>query len=171
MVPMEFYVIRDAHPQEASLLSALAFRSKAYWGYPAEFMESCRAELTVDADRIGADGTTCRVAAHDSRVLGFYVVEKVSDGVYELEALFVEPDFIGIGIGRSLLQHAIRTLSDRRASRLIIQGDPNASRFYFAAGAHQVGTRESGSIPGRQLPLFEIRLDGGLTSAPGRNQG
>lgn len=164
---MESYVIRDARPQEASLLSALAFRSKAYWGYPAEFMESCRAELTVDAGRIGADDTVCRVVADGRRILGFYIVEKVSDGVYELEALFVEPGFIGTGIGRSLLRHAIRTVSDRRAARLIIQGDPNASRFYIAAGARRVGSRESGSIPGRYLPLFEIEFEGCREKAPG----
>jgi GNAT superfamily N-acetyltransferase len=121
-------------------------------------MESCRSELDVDANRIGSDGYSCKIATDKSAILGFYTVEKVSEGVYELEALFVEPEHIGTGIGRSLVQHAIQVLSERRVSRLIIQSDPNASLFYIAAGARQVGTRESGSIPGRQLPLFEIKF-------------
>lgn len=44
------------------------------------------------------------------------------------------------------------------ATKLIIQGDPNAERFYLAAGAVLTGTRESGSIPGRYLPTFAINL-------------
>ena len=84
----------------------------------------------------------------------------VSKGVYELEALFVDPEHIGMGIGQSLIQHAIELLSDYGASRLIIQGDPNACQFYIAAGAKQIGYRESESIPERQLPLFEIQIEG-----------
>jgi hypothetical protein len=38
-------VIREAVSSEAALLSALAMRSKAYWGYSSDFMEKCRAEL------------------------------------------------------------------------------------------------------------------------------
>ena len=40
---------RSAKPEEADALSALAFRSKAYWGYGAEFLEACRSELTLTA--------------------------------------------------------------------------------------------------------------------------
>jgi GNAT superfamily N-acetyltransferase len=159
-VPLKPYSIRDACPDEAELLSELAIRSKAHWGYSPEFLESCRSELAVDANRIGSDDFKCKVAADTNGILGFYIVEKISEGVYELEALFVEPEHIGKGIGRLLVQHAIKLLSESRASRLIIQGDPNAARFYVAAGARQVGFRESNSIPGRHLPLFEIELAG-----------
>ena len=43
-------VIRAARSDEAGLLSEIAFRSKAYWGYSEEFMVSCREELTVTAE-------------------------------------------------------------------------------------------------------------------------
>lgn len=154
------YTIRNARPQEAEWLSELAVRSKGYWGYSPEFLEACRPELAVDANRIGSDAYSCKVAADKTGILGFYAVEKVSKGVYELEALFVDPEHIGMGIGQSLIQHAIELLSDYGASRLIIQGDPNACPFYIAAGAKQIGYRESESIPERQLPLFEIQIEG-----------
>lgn len=152
------HTIRRARTEEARHLSGLAFRSKAHWDYPQEFLESCRAELTVDADRLGSAGYQCFVAVRDDIPVGFYTVEDVSDRVFELEALFVEPDYIGTGIGRSLIQHAISLLERQGADRLVIQGDPNASDFYLAAGAHRIGVRESGSVPGRYLPLFEIEL-------------
>ena len=69
-----------------------------------------------------------------------------------------EPEHIGSGVGRLLIQHAVRRLSEHGVARLLIQGDPHATEFYVAAGARYVGTRESGSIPGRELPLFELAI-------------
>ena len=153
-------IIREAHPHEASLLSALALRSKAHWGYSQEFLEACRNELTVDESRFGSDGYRCFVAVENESIAGFYAVEYISEGVWELDALFVEPARIGAGIGRSLVRHALHVVSKYGAVRLVIQGDPNATEFYRAAGARRIGTRESGSVPGRPLPLFEIDIDG-----------
>jgi hypothetical protein len=39
--------IRRAQVDEAGLLSDLAFRSKAHWGYPPDWLELWRPELTV----------------------------------------------------------------------------------------------------------------------------
>ena len=139
-------------------MSDLAVRSKAHWKYSQSFIDSCRAELAVDPDRIGSADYQCFVAANGNVVMGFYTLENMSKGVYELEALFVEPEYIGTGVGQSLIQHAISLLTENGAERLVIQGDPNASRFYLAAGAQQIGTRESGSVPGRFLPLFQIEI-------------
>lgn len=141
------------------MLSALALRSKAHWGYPRDFLEACRPELAVDASRIGSEDYRCFVAVENDSIAGFYTVESISAGAWELDALFVEPARIGTGVGRSLVQHAVHLLTECGATRLIIQGDPNAADFYRAAGARKVGTRESGSIPGRYLPLFEIDID------------
>ena len=150
--------IREALPQEASLLSRLALRSKAHWGYSQGFLDACQSELTVDPSRLGTDDYQCFAALDGGSILGFYTLQSVSAGSYELEALFVEPEHIGSGVGRMLIQHAVQRLSERGAERLIIQGDPHATEFYVAAGARQVGTRESESIRGRDLPLFEIEI-------------
>ena len=151
--------IRAALPQEADDLSRLALRSKAHWRYSKEFLEACKAELTVDAARFGNSRYDYFVCCDGTTIQGFYALEALSDNEYELEALFVEPEHIGKGVGRSLIQHAIRTATQRGAERVIIQGDPNATDFYAAAGARRTGERESGSIPGRALPIFEIEID------------
>ena len=148
--------IREALPDEASPLSDLALRSKAYWGYSKDFLDACRAELAVDRSRIGSPDYQCFVALLGDSIAGFYTLVKLSADTCELEALFVDPEHIGKGLGRSLIQHATARLSTLGAQRMIIQGDPHATEFYVATGAIQVGTRESGSIPGRELPLFEI---------------
>ena len=151
--------IREAYPEEADFLSALALRSKAHWGYPQEFLDACRSELTVDATRIGTDDYRCFAALEGQSIVGFYTLDGMSADACELEALFVDPGHIGCGVGRILIEHAVRSLSERGVGRLLIQGDPHATEFYIAAGARQIGTRESASIPGRELPLFELKIE------------
>ena len=155
---VEPLTIREAIPEEAGSLSALAMRSKAHWGYSPEFMASCEDELTVDGSRIRNDDYLVWAIEKGDDVVGFYALEPVTSIHYELAALFVEPKHIGSGAGRALLSHALALLSRLGATRLTIQGDPNAVGFYLAAGARQIGEQMSGSIPGRSLPLFEIDI-------------
>ena len=151
--------IREARTDEASALSDLAVRSKGHWGYSAEFLEACRGELAVAPTRMGSGDYECFVADDGETVLGYYALGELSAIEFELDALFVDPPAIGRGVGRQLLAHAIDRLRSRDARTLVIQGDPNAARFYEAAGARLVGTRPSGSIPGRELPLYEIDVE------------
>lgn len=151
-------MIREAWPAEAAALTALALRSKAHWGYPEAFMEACREELTISAEDLHAEHLSYRVMEQAGAMVGFYCLERLGRGQFELEALFVEPDFIGQGCGRALLAHALALATALDGSSVLIQGDPHAEAFYRAAGGEQIGTRPSGSIPGRELPLFRISL-------------
>jgi Acetyltransferase (GNAT) family. len=92
------------------------------------------------------------------RVVGFYALKRLSEAETELEAMFVEPAFIGSGCGRQLMEHAKAVAAALGAKQLIIQSDPYAERFYAAAGGVVTGTRESASIPGRYLPTLAIDL-------------
>jgi hypothetical protein len=42
---------------------------------------------------------------------------------------------------------------------IIVQSDPNAEKFYRAAGGILTGTQESKSIQGRLLPTLEILVE------------
>jgi GNAT superfamily N-acetyltransferase len=150
-------MIRPARRDEAAFLSDLALRSKAHWGYSAEFLAACRDELALSADAIAA-GEVFALEV-EGCVLGFHSLEHVSDAVVELGHLFVEPKAIGAGHGRALIGHARREAERRGYRVMVIQGDPNAEGFYAAIGARRIGARESASVPGRQLPLFELPLD------------
>jgi N-acetylglutamate synthase-like GNAT family acetyltransferase len=149
--------IRPARPEEADALSELAQRAKAHWGYDSAFMDACRDELTYTAEEVGAGGFF--VADDDGELRGFYALAKVSPTAMELDAVFVEPDHIGRGHGRALLDHALAEAGRRDdIERLVIQADPHAAEFYEAAGAVKIGERESASIAGRMLPLYEIPI-------------
>lgn len=148
--------IRQALPSEVEYLSELAFRSKSYWGYSDQFMQACRQELTVDEDYIENNPTF--VIEDAGNTIGFYSLERISASEVELSLLFVDPTFIGKGYGRRLMMHAQEEARHLGYSKMMIQGDPNAERFYRSAGGLLVGTRKSASIPNRELPIFCINL-------------
>jgi GNAT superfamily N-acetyltransferase len=150
--------IRPARVDEAQLLSDLALRSKAHWDYSPEFIESCRAELSYSEEQLLAEHMRFFVLESAQRVVGFYALKRLSRTQIELEAMFVEPAFIGNGFGRLLIEHAKSIASEMGATQLIIQSDPYAEPFYAAAGGVVTGTRESASIPGRYLPTLAIDL-------------
>lgn len=152
-------VIRPAMPQEHELLAGIALRSKAHWGYSPEFMAACRDELAVSASDIENPRRHYFLAELHAEVVGYHALERLSADEFELEALFVEPERIGQGIGRALMEHARSCARNFGARTLLIQGDPNAAAFYLAAGGVRVGERESESIPGRYLPEFRVPLD------------
>lgn len=149
--------IRLGRPEEGPALTALALRSKALWGYSREFLDACRQELTYDAAYVVAHRVY--VVESEGRVVGFCSLERLSDSELELGALFVEPGETGKGYGRILVTHAIEKARALGASRLVIQGDPNARGFYLAMGATLAGESPSGSIAGRMIPLFHLALD------------
>ena len=149
--------IRRALPDEAGYLSELAFRSKAHWGYPAQFMQVCLGELTIDQPYI--ESNPVFAIEVEENVIGFYALEHVCASEAELGYMFIDPGFIGKGFGRKLMAHAKQQACKLGYRKIAIQGDPNAEQFYRAAGGILVGTRESASIPGRELPLFRINLD------------
>ena len=148
--------IRQALPSEVGHLSELAFRSKSHWGYSDQFMQACREELTVDESYIENNPTFVIEGAGNT--VGFYALEHISASEVELSLLFVDPTFIGKGYGRKLMMHAQEKARHLGYSKMIIQGDPNAERFYRSAGGSVVGTRKSVSIPNRELPIFCINL-------------
>jgi GNAT superfamily N-acetyltransferase len=149
-------IIRPAKTSEVDALSELALRSKAYWGYDEQFLSACREELTLHEKDLATRPTFVLEGA--GRAIGFYTLELVSDSQVELWFLFIEPKEIGQGHGRRLMEHAMAEAIARGFSCMIVQADPNAAGFYQRLGGRLVGTRPSESIPGRELPVLEIRL-------------
>ena len=111
--------IRPARASELADITLLCLRSKAYWGYDADFMAACRAELALTEADLAAG--TLNVAERDGVVVGVAQVEgKV------LEKLFVEPSLIGTGIGAHLFAEALASAREAGARELVIEADPGA---------------------------------------------
>jgi GNAT superfamily N-acetyltransferase len=151
-------LLRPARPDEAALLSDLAVRSKGHWGYDADFLAGCRAVLAIEPGEVIARRTT--VAEVDGVVAGHYLIDGDPPGA-ELGQLFVDPPFIGRGIGRRLWEHAVATAADVGIRTLEIAADPFAEAFYLAMGARRDGTVASEVTPGRELPRLTFAVPHG----------
>ena len=147
--------IRRGRREEAGDLTALAIRSKSHWGYSAEFMALVRPEMTLSGDEV-ADDETWTLEDGAGRLIGFYRIVPTEPAV--LEDLWVEPQAMGAGHGRLLLEHAVATARALGVTALELDADPNAVGFYERMGARQVGDTPSAIVPGRRLPRMRIDL-------------
>jgi GNAT superfamily N-acetyltransferase len=147
--------VRPARAAEAEAISALALRSKAHWGYDADFLTACRADLTIRPE--WCDGVRLVVAEQDGVLLGYARVAG-EPPVGELAGLFVDPAAIGRGVGGVLLRHAVRMAAGFGMSALEIVSDPNAEPFYRHAGAVRTGVARSTVDPDRLLPRLELAV-------------
>lgn len=139
--------LRAARPGEEPALSALVMRSKAHWGYDAEFLAACAGELRV---RPGDVASRRIVVAEAGRglPLGLASLEGAAPRAV-LGLLFVEPSAIGLGVGRLLYRDAVRRAAGLGVRRLVIDSDPHAAGFYRAMGAVAVpGAGNGGEGPG-----------------------
>ena len=150
------FLIREAQSSESELLSSLAWRSKAYWGYSPEFISACVQELTYSQQDI--QNNYFYVAEINNKIIGFFALEILSKREIELEALFIDPAYINQGYGRKLINKAKLIARELGSEVMLIQSDPHAKNFYLKVGGKLIDERESASIPDRYLPVFEINL-------------
>ncbi|WP_245920917.1 GNAT family N-acetyltransferase [Melghirimyces profundicolus] len=145
--------IRPAREGEAEVLTELALRSKAHWGYDPAFMAACREELTLTRDRMRR---RLEVAEEGGRVVGFIELTPEGKGVMRLVSLYVDPSFHGCGWGRRLWERATTLTPEAECTAMIWDADPHAEEFYRRMGGRRTGEAPSESIPGRILPRMQI---------------
>jgi GNAT superfamily N-acetyltransferase len=132
---------------------------RRYGGYDPEFMALILAALGVAGEDIAAGDVWVATGA-DGQIPGVVALAPCdAPGALDLNKLFIEPRHIRSGVGRALLAHAIAEARRRGARRLTILADPSAAAFYERAGAVRIGEAPSDAVPGRLLPLYEVRLD------------
>jgi GNAT superfamily N-acetyltransferase len=126
-----------AVPDDAAVLTGIAFAAKRHWGYPEKWIENWRETLTVRPQFI-ADHET-HAALFEGRIIGFYALGQREEKL-ELLHLWVLPEVMGRGIGRTLFAHALRRVRALGFLKLEIESDPNAEAFYRRMGARRTGT-------------------------------
>jgi GNAT superfamily N-acetyltransferase len=149
-------VIRRAKPEEADALRELAHRSKAYWPYDAEFLKAVAPMLLLEPRHVAHQHV--HVLELDGVVVGWHRVTFHGERA-ELEDLWLEPDWIGSGHGRTLFEHAVQVALDGGATRLEWDAEPYAEGFYRAMGGNEIGRTPSAAEPGRTLPRMRLALD------------
>lgn len=148
-------VLRPPVEAELPAASALCLRSKALWGYDRDFIESCRDELTLEPKDLVE--TKVALAFRSDDMIGVAQLSVEVDRA-ELDKLFVDPEWIGHGIGRILFDWSVETAREHGAGTMLVTADPDAVPFYEKMGFERIGEEPSGSIAGRVLPVFHLRL-------------
>jgi GNAT superfamily N-acetyltransferase len=152
-------IVRAA-PELAQTLTRIALAAKRHWQYPERWIETWTPILTLTPEYVAANPTF--VAVEDGSPVGFYaLVLSQERSRVQLDHLWLSPDWIGRGLGRSLFEHATATARALGATIVDIEAEPNAEPFYRHMGARRTGER-TGRIDDqpRVLPLMELELGG-----------
>jgi N-acetylglutamate synthase-like GNAT family acetyltransferase len=147
--------IRQALPQEAATLTQIAHDAKRHWGYPENWIQHWRADLTISTDYIS--NNEVYVAEREGEIIGFYALV-VGDQRAELEHMWVAPSHIGTGVGKELFVHAMQKAAGENISEVEISSDPNAEGFYERMGARRISEDRS-EIEGQARTLPRLTVD------------
>lgn len=153
--------IRRATPDEAEALTALAHAAKRHWGYPEEWIDHWRTDLTITSDFIAANEVF--VATIDDEIAGCCALV-LSEKLTELEHMWIDPKHMRKGIGRALFEHTKRRAEELGWNTLELTADPNAESFYERMGANRIGEVPADVLgKSRVLPRMRIELNRGVT--------
>lgn len=146
--------IRPVRPREGERLREIAVAAKSYWGYDLDRVREWAA--MGDFSLEGLRRKDVHVAEVAGRAVGWVAVIPRGE-VCWLDDLWVEPDWIGTGVGSSLFRHAAERARQLGASRMEWEAEPNAVGFYEKMGGHHLRDGEP-SAWGRVVPVMGIEL-------------
>jgi GNAT superfamily N-acetyltransferase len=146
--------IRRAKPEEAATLTEISHAAKRYWGYPENWIEHWKDDLTITPEFI-ADNEVY-IAVDGDQVVGCCALV-LKDGKADLEHMWIRPEHMGTGVGRSLFSHAMERARNLNVVAVDILADPNAAGFYERMGAKFTGAAQYEiEAQTRVIPRFSI---------------
>jgi GNAT superfamily N-acetyltransferase len=145
--------IRDGQASDFERLRKIAVDSKAHWGYDRRLVEEW-AEGEFEPEGLGR--RLVYVAEAEGAPIGW--ASLIPRGaVGWLEDLWVEPAWIGRGVGRMLFEHVKDRAGRLGAERLEWEAEPNAHGFYERMGGSYVRDSEVTEW-GRVLDVLGVEL-------------
>ena len=143
--------IKKADIQDISELNKISFESKKYWGYPLEWMEKWRDDLSL-AEKDFFHQSIYKLEEECGSIVGFCSI-KENEKEYEVVHLWIKPDFIGKGFGKYLLNESVKRVAVKE-KLIIVEADPHAENFYSKQGFQTFDKRQS-YPEDRLLPLMK----------------
>jgi N-acetylglutamate synthase-like GNAT family acetyltransferase len=146
--------IRRAKPEEADILTEIAHAAKRHWGYPENWIQHWKADLTITPEFI--NDNEMYVAMNGAEIVGCCAIA-FNESLAELEHMWIRPEQMGTGVGRALFLHVKERASNLKIPALELSADPNAEGFYERMGATRIGEVRS-EIDGqlRVLPRMTV---------------
>jgi ribosomal protein S18 acetylase RimI-like enzyme len=166
--------IREAEPKDARAIAELHVAS---WqaAYRGQLTDEYLDGLSVD-DRLEQHRRTLEeprsdwrtwVAEDAGRVAGFAVTgpsedADADDRTGEVYAIYLDPERVGTGLGRSLFEKAVGDLRERgftRATLWVLETNELARRFYEVAGWKLDGTKTHERVDCEMRPTVRYRAE------------
>jgi GNAT superfamily N-acetyltransferase len=147
-------VIRPGRVDEGERLKQIAIDSKGFWGYEPERVREWADRGDFSPQRLAQ--LTLFVAEADGCAIGWASLIPGDETAW-LEDLWIEPGWIGKGIGRRLFRQAADHARSGGATGMEWEAEPNALAFYEKMGGRRV--RDSTSEWGRTLSVMRVDLD------------
>jgi GNAT superfamily N-acetyltransferase len=146
--------IRRAEPGEGEQLRTIAIASKGHWGYDIQRVREWAAG--GDFSPAGLSSKEVYVAEVGGRIVGWSALIPRGESCW-LDDLWIEPDWIGRGIGTRLFRHAADRARRLGALAMEWQAEPNALGFYERMGARHVRDSDPNEW-GRVLEVMGVDL-------------
>jgi len=146
-------VIRRGSAAEGGRLKEIAIASKGHWGYEPERVRDWADR--GDFGRETLERLALFVAEAEGRTIAWASVESREQAAW-LADLWVEPAWIGKGVGTLLFRRAAEHARTSGAHVLEWEAEPNALGFYEKMGARRL--RDSTSEWGRTLSVMGVDL-------------
>ena len=147
-------VIRAGTEDDVPRLRQIAVDAKSHWGYDPGQVEDWA--LSGDFDPESMRARMVYVAEVEGAPVGW--ASLITRGeVAWLEDLWIDPPWIGRGVGRLLFEHIAGRARELGASRLEWEAEPNAHGFYERMGATYVRDSEVTEW-GRVLDVLGVEL-------------
>jgi GNAT superfamily N-acetyltransferase len=146
--------IREGAVADFARVREIAVASKAHWGYDLAQVEEWAEAGGFDPESLSR--RLMYVAEHEGEPVGW--ASLIPRGkVGWLEDLWIEPSWIGCGVGSLLFQNVADRARELGAERLEWEAEPNARGFYERMGATYVRDSEVTEW-GRVLEVLGLRL-------------
>jgi GNAT superfamily N-acetyltransferase len=146
--------IREGTEADFERLRAIAVEAKAQWGYDRALVEEWAQGGDFEPESLRA--RLLYVAEAEGAPVGWAALIPRGE-VGWLEDLWVEPAWIGQGLGRALFEHVAAEARRRGARRLEWEAEPNAQGFYEHLGGAYVRDSEETEW-GRVLQVLAVEL-------------
>jgi GNAT superfamily N-acetyltransferase len=146
--------IRHAHPHEGERLREIAVASKGHWGYESELVQQWAA--MGDFSLGGLREKEVYVAEAEGRAVAWAALIPRGELVW-LDDLWVEPQWIGKGVGSLLFRHAVHRAAELGGRKMEWAAEPNSVGFYERLGGRYLRDSEPTSW-GRAIPVMGVDL-------------
>jgi len=146
--------IRRGDVDDFAQLREIAIAAKAHWGYGLSRVQDWAA--SGDFEPASLSARLVYVAETPTEPIGWAALVPRGD-VGWLEDLWIDPTWIGRGVGRLLFDHVVTCARELGARRLEWEAEPNARGFYERMGGTYVRDSETTEW-GRVLAVFGLTV-------------